>query len=76
MSSWNMATVPVSGGAKPDSRSSTVVFPAPLGPINPTISPGATYRSTPSTAVTPPNALRSPKADNAAGGDESKEATS
>jgi hypothetical protein len=32
-----------------------VVFPAPLGPINPTISPGATSIDMRSTASTPPN---------------------
>src|SRR5438045_9160855 len=46
--------VPAVGGRNPDSRLKHVVFPAPLGPINPTISPSSTVRSTPLTAARPP----------------------
>src|SRR6516225_2292100 len=39
-------------------RLSSVVLPAPFGPMTPRISPGATARSTPSTAASPPKRLR------------------
>src|SRR5262245_28406045 len=35
-----------------------VVFPAPLGPKSPTISPASTVKEIPSTAVKAPNVLR------------------
>src|SRR5690625_2276838 len=35
----------------------TVVFPAPLGPMMLTISPRSTWKSTPSTARSPPNSI-------------------
>lgn len=39
-----------------------VVFPAPLGPMRPTISPLLTVRSTPRTAVSPPKRMVTPLA--------------
>ena len=48
-------TRPLVGVTKPEMMSSTVVLPAPLGPMRPTISPCRTRRSTPFTARTPPN---------------------
>ena len=47
-------TAPPSAGVKPETTSNSVVLPAPLGPMMPTISPGATARSTRSTARMPP----------------------
>src|SRR5437016_2748193 len=41
---------------------SAVVLPAPLGPISPRMRPSSTRKSTPSSAVVVPNALRSPRA--------------
>src|SRR5437667_552336 len=52
---------PSSGARNPESRLKTVVFPAPLGPMRPTISPSATVRSSPSTARRPPKRLESPR---------------
>ena len=40
MSSSPRSTVPRSAGTKPEIRSNSVVLPAPLGPMMPTISPG------------------------------------
>ena len=40
---------------KPVTTSSSVVFPAPFGPMSPTTSPGVTVNETSSTATTPPN---------------------
>src|SRR5579872_3867503 len=41
---------------------SAVVFPAPLGPISPRMRPSSTRRSTPSSAMVLPKALRRPRA--------------
>ena len=57
---------PWSGVIAPSSMSSVVVLPAPLGPSNPTRSPACTVRSTPSTACTSLNRLRSPRASSTA----------
>ncbi len=46
---------------KPVIRSSRVVLPAPLGPISPTTSPGATSKETSSTATTPPKRTETPR---------------
>jgi hypothetical protein len=46
---------PESGVYKRVTTLKTVVFPAPFGPISPTISPGCTSNETPSRATTPPN---------------------
>src|SRR5262249_36967843 len=51
------STTPSSGAYCPVIRFSSVVFPAPFGPTNATISPGATARLTRETAVLPPNAF-------------------
>jgi hypothetical protein len=53
---------PESGRTKPLMISKRVVFPAPLGPMMPRISPGGTPRSTPSTAATAPKRLRTSRA--------------
>ncbi len=53
--------VPASAGRTPETRLTSVVFPDPLGPINPWIVPRSTTRSRPSTARTPPNSLVSPR---------------
>ena len=45
---------------KPDSTSKSVVFPAPLAPTNPTISPGPTANETASSATTPPKCFPIP----------------
>src|ERR1700722_11647450 len=42
-------------------HSTVVVFPAPLAPISPTISPAGTSRSSPSTTTLLRYALRSPR---------------
>ena len=54
MSLPSIRIVPASGRCSPAMVASVVVFPAPLGPISPTISPSFTVRLTLSTAVTPP----------------------
>src|SRR5579864_7281060 len=41
---------------------SAVVLPAPLGPISPRMRPSSTRKSTPSTAMVAPKALRRPRA--------------
>ena len=51
ISSPSTRTVPLVGGKMPSSMRMVVVLPAPFGPRKPTISPGATSRLTPSTAV-------------------------
>src|SRR6056297_3524769 len=52
--------LPRSGVSKPVSRLNSVVLPAPLGPINPVISPRGISRCSTSTAVRPPKARRTP----------------
>ena len=52
---------PVVGGVKPATIMRVVVFPDPLGPSSVTNSPGATSRSTWSTAVTSPYRLVNPE---------------
>jgi hypothetical protein len=56
---------PEVGFSSPAIRLKSVVFPAPLGPISPTISPGPTSIVTSSTAATPPKRLISDFADKA-----------
>ena len=46
--------MPWSGSVKPEIRSNSVVLPAPLWPMSPTIWPAPTSRSTSSTATIPP----------------------
>src|SRR5882724_2242518 len=53
------ATRPASGGWKPAMAANKVVFPAPLGPIRPTISPSRTSSDAWSTAFRPPNDFES-----------------
>ena len=53
---------PESGRISPSSVLSSVLFPAPLGPITPMTSPGSIERSSPSRAVTPPKRFVSPRA--------------
>ena len=47
--------VPLVGVTNPEIELKTVVFPAPLGPIRPTIVLGAISIKTSSSAVSPPN---------------------
>src|SRR6266702_1038629 len=56
-----MVVVPASGVTSPASIRSVVVLPAPLGPRNPVTRPGKTSNDTPSTAVTGPTRLTSPR---------------
>src|SRR4051794_36163079 len=49
--------LPSVGWASPARQLKNVLLPAPLGPIRPMISPSATSRSAPSTALNEPNAL-------------------
>src|SRR5688572_7189794 len=59
--SWPlMTTRPDVGFRRPAMMRMLVVLPAPLGPRNPWISPGATSRLTPSTAVNEPYFLTRP----------------
>jgi len=48
---------PLSSLYTPLMQLSSVVFPAPLGPMMPRISPFATEKVTPSSAATPPKRL-------------------
>ncbi len=65
-SRWGMSTarpastVPASGASSPQTSSSSVVLPQPLGPTTASTSPGAASSVTPSSASTRPNALRTP----------------
>ena len=65
-SRWGMSTagaartVPASGVCRPQTSSSSVVLPQPLGPTTATVSPAATSRSTASSARTAPNARLTP----------------
>src|SRR3954467_2755515 len=52
---------PTSGRSNPAISLSVVVLPDPEGPSSVKNSPGAISRSTPSTAATPPQLLRSPR---------------
>src|SRR5882762_9714968 len=49
-------------GVRPRIALSAVVLPAPLGPMSPTMRPSSTRKSTPSTAMVVPKALRRPRA--------------
>src|SRR4029079_5735523 len=60
----SIAIDPAAGSSTPRSMLMVVVFPAPLAPSNPTISPRATSNDTPSTATVCPYALRRPETDN------------
>src|SRR6201996_3771479 len=51
---------PASGRWKPAMAANSVVLPAPLGPIRPTISPAFTVSDAWSTAFRPPKALERP----------------
>src|SRR5512139_996386 len=50
-------TSPVSGGKYPAIMLNAVVFPAPLGPMSPRISPGSSVKLKPLTAWLPPKDL-------------------
>src|SRR6266516_6667524 len=56
----NSRTSPPLGRSKPSSIRISVVLPAPFAPSRPTTSPGATCRSTSSTAATRPNSRVAP----------------
>src|SRR4029079_3500164 len=49
-------------GVSPRIALSAAVLPAPLGPMRPTMWPSSTRRSTPSSAMVGPKALRRPRA--------------
>ena len=57
----NTSAVPASGRERPSTMSIVEVLPAPLGPRKATISPCSMARSRPSTAVTVPKRLVSPR---------------
>src|SRR6185312_8123949 len=61
---------PVSGLWKPAMVANSVVLPAPLGPIRPTISPERTSSEAWSTALRPPNALESARTSSMAAASE------
>src|SRR5437868_1290825 len=61
MSRPSKATRPASGAWKPAMAANSVVLPAPLGPISPTISPWRTSSEAWSTAFSPPNDLERPR---------------
>src|SRR3982751_5297169 len=66
---------PESGWWKPAMAANSVVLPAPLGPIRPTISPWRTSSEAVSTALRPPNALESSRTSSmAAAPQEAREA--
>src|SRR3990172_13429609 len=54
-------TRPASGSTMPQAMRKVVVLPAPLGPKRPTISPGNTSKSTPSTTRRLPYDLTRPR---------------
>lgn len=58
---------PPSTGTNPETRSNSVVFPAPLAPMMPSSSPGARVSDTSSTAFTPPKLRVSPSTSSGAG---------
>src|SRR5579862_1623785 len=55
------------GRSNPVSRLTSVVLPAPLGPISPTASPAPSSRSTSESASTPSNARETPRARSESG---------
>ena len=55
-----MSTWPASGRMKPHKTFSSVVLPAPFGPMTPTTSPGATVSDTALSAVRPPKRTLTP----------------
>ena len=60
MSAPSKTMRPRSHASWPPSSDTSVVLPAPLGPISACTSPACTCRSTPAVATTPPNCLRRP----------------
>ena len=62
MSTPSSSTSPPSAGRNPVSTSNSVVFPAPLWPMSPTIVAGWMVRWTSSSARMPPNRLVTPRA--------------
>jgi hypothetical protein len=48
------AIVPAVSGAMPVTALISVVLPAPLGPMRPSVCPGCTVKDTSSSATTPP----------------------
>ena len=59
-------TSPASGGFMPQTTLRSVVLPAPFGPMIPVISPSGKSTSTESRALTPPNAIETPRTVRAA----------
>ena len=60
-------TLPRSAAWKPLIRFSSVVLPAPFGPMTLVMAPGRAVKPTPSTAFNPPKATESPLTSSAAG---------
>src|ERR1700722_15296483 len=58
-------TSPAVGLWKPERTLMSVVFPAPFGPISPTISPGSSVNETPSIAASPPKRTEAPSVTSA-----------
>ncbi len=56
--------VPESGSVNPEIVSKSVVLPAPLGPMKPTISPPVADKETSDSARSPPNCLLTESSDN------------
>src|SRR5262245_31862846 len=56
--------LPESGGTRPEITRINVVLPAPLGPITPTVSPGATPSETPHSARDEPQPAETSTSDN------------
>ena len=59
------STMPSSGRRKPEMTSNSVVLPAPLGPMIPTISPWSACRVTSIRAALPPNCSETPRTSRA-----------
>src|SRR5919109_3369064 len=56
---WNRME-PALGVSAPEMQLNSVVFPEPLGPMSPRISPSVTSNETPLSAVKPPKRLTTP----------------
>ena len=65
MSTPSSSTRPASGRRNPETTSKSVVFPAPLGPMMPTISPWSACNDTSCRALLPPKLSESPRTSSA-----------
>src|SRR5262245_25081335 len=66
MSSPARSTRPCDGGSSPVITLKSVVLPAPFGPMRPVTAPSDAVRSTPSSAVLPPNRTVTPRTSSSA----------